>query len=313
MVQVNCAIIISMLKALIKTMRPRQWPKNAFVLAAVVFDRQLSLSNSVPLIRSLIGVLLFCLLSSSVYIINDLMDIEADRNHPKKRLRPIPSGKLPIRVAIGAAVFLVLFTLSMAYLLSPTFFLVTLAYFIVNLAYSLWLKHVPLVDVMIIALGFVLRVGAGVTIIDVQRFSPWLYVVMTLGALYIGFGKRRAELTLLNSDANAHRRVLDGYNLPLLDQLITIVSSSTILTYSLYTFSAPNLPNNHAMMLTIPFVLYGVFRYLYLIQVKKEGGEPEEMLLTDRPLQVTIFLWGLSILILFYILPHYIPTMLPEG
>lgn len=302
-----------MLKALIKTMRPRQWPKNAFVLAAVVFDRQLSLSNSVPLIRSLIGVLLFCLLSSSVYIINDLMDIEADRNHPKKRLRPIPSGKLPIRVAIGAAVFLVLFTLSMAYLLSPTFFLVTLAYFIVNLAYSLWLKHVPLVDVMIIALGFVLRVGAGVTIIDVQRFSPWLYVVMTLGALYIGFGKRRAELTLLNSDANAHRRVLDGYNLPLLDQLITIVSSSTILTYSLYTFSAPNLPNNHAMMLTIPFVLYGVFRYLYLIQVKKEGGEPEEMLLTDRPLQVTIFLWGLSILILFYILPHYIPTMLPEG
>lgn len=302
-----------MLKALIKTMRPRQWPKNAFVLAAIVFDRQLSLSNSVPLIRSLIGVLLFCLLSSSVYIINDLMDIEADRNHPKKRLRPIPSGKLPIRVAIGAAVFLVLFTLSMAYLLSPTFFLVTLAYFIVNLAYSLWLKHVPLVDVMIIALGFVLRVGAGVTIIDVQRFSPWLYVVMTLGALYIGFGKRRAELTLLNSDANAHRRVLDGYNLPLLDQLITIVSSSTILTYSLYTFSAPNLPNNHAMMLTIPFVLYGVFRYLYLIQVKKEGGEPEEMLLTDRPLQVTIFLWGLSILILFYILPHYIPTMLPEG
>jgi 4-hydroxybenzoate polyprenyltransferase len=302
-----------MLKALIKTMRPRQWPKNAFVLAAVVFDRQLSLSNLEPMIRSLIGVLLFCLLSSSVYIINDLMDIESDRRHPKKRHRPIASGKLPVKAAIAFAVFLVLFTLIMAYLLSPGFFTIAAVYFVVNMAYSLWLKHVALVDVLIIALGFVLRVGAGVTIIDVERFSPWLYVVMTLGALYIGFGKRRAELALLTDDANAHRRVLAGYNLPLLDQLITIVSSSTILTYSLYTFSAPNLPQNHSMMLTIPFVLYGVFRYLYLIHVKKEGGEPEEMLLTDRPLQVTIFLWGLSILVLFYILPHYIPNMLPEG
>ena len=302
-----------MLKALIKTMRPRQWPKNAFVLAAVVFDRQLSLSNPQPLIRSFLGVLLFCLLSSSVYIINDLMDIEADRNHPKKRNRPIASDKLPVPVAIGYATFLLLFTFSMAYLLSPAFFLVGVTYFVINLAYSLWLKHVPLVDVLLIALFFVLRVGAGVTLIQVERFSPWLYVVMTLGALYIGFGKRRAELTLLSGEANAHRRVLDGYNLPLLDQLITIVSSSTILTYSLYTFSAPNLPKNHAMMMTIPFVLYGVFRYLYLIQIKKEGGEPEEMLLTDRPLQITIFLWGLSILILFYILPHYIPNMLPES
>jgi len=301
-----------MLKALIKTMRPRQWPKNAFVLAAVVFDRQLSLSNPEPLIRSLLGVLLFTLLSSSVYIINDLMDIEADRVHPKKRNRPIASGKLPVPVAIGFAVFLVLFALSMAYLLSPDFLLILLTYFVFNLAYSLWLKHVALIDVLIIAVGFVLRVGGGVTIIDVERFSPWLYVVMTLGALYIGFGKRRAELTLLEKEANAHRRVLDGYNLPLLDQLITIVSSSTILTYSLYTFSAPNLPENHAMMLTIPFVLYGVFRYLYLIHVKHEGGEPEEMLLTDRPLQITIFLWGLSIMVIFYLLPHYIPTMLPE-
>lgn len=300
-----------MLKALIQTMRPRQWPKNAFVLAAVVFDRQLSLTNPEPLLRSLVGVILFCLLSSSVYIINDLVDIESDRNHPKKRLRPIPSGRLPIPTAIGFAVFLVLTTLLMAYLLSPSFFLVSAVYFVVNLAYSLWLKHVVLVDVLLIALGFVLRVGAGVTIIDVERFSPWLYVVMTLGALYIGFGKRRAELTLLTNEANTHRRVLDGYNLPLLDQLITIVSSSTILTYSLYTFSAPNLPKNHAMMLTIPFVLYGVFRYLYLIHVREEGGEPEEMLLTDRPLQIAIVLWGLSILVLFYILPHYYPEMLP--
>jgi len=289
-----------MLKALLKTMRLRQWTKNAFVLAAVVFDRQLSISNPTPLLRSLAAVLLFCLISSSVYIINDLLDIQADRQHPVKRNRPIASGKLPIPVAIVAAVVFVITSLTLAYLLAPALALIILLYFVMNLAYSKWLKHIPMLDVLIIAAGFVLRVGAGVVVISVERFSPWLYVVMTLGALYIGFGKRRAELTLLNDKANAHRRVLEGYNLPLLDHLITIVSSSTILTYSLYTFSAPNLPDNHAMMLTIPFVLYGVFRYMYLIHVAGKGGEPEELLLTDRPLQIDIVLWIASVLVIFY-------------
>ncbi len=302
-----------MLKALIKTMRPRQWTKNAFVLAAVVFDRQVSLSDPIPLIRSLIGFALFCLLSSAIYIINDLADIEADRTHPVKRNRPIASGKLPVPIAVAASVALLLFTFALGYLLSPGFFLVALSYFLINLAYSNLLKHLPLIDVLIIALGFVLRVAAGVTIIHIQRFSPWLYVVTTLFALYIGFGKRRAELTLLANGANAHRKVLDGYNLPLLDQLITIVSSSTIVAYSLYTFSAPNLPTNHIMMLTIPFVLYGVFRYLYLIHVKQEGGAPEELLLSDRPLQITILLWGMAIFVIFYVLPHYYPHLLPIG
>ena len=290
-----------MLTALIKTMRPRQWTKNAFVFAAVVFDRQLSLHNPLPLFHSLIGFILFCLLSSSVYIFNDLIDVEADRKHPLKSKRPIASGRLPVSVALVTLGVLLAVTFPVAYLLSPNFLIISIAYFLVNVAYTLWLKHIPLIDVLIIALGFVLRVGAGVTLIQVQRFSPWLYVVTTLLALYIGFGKRRAELTLLNEDAQSHRRVLDGYNLPLLDQLITIVSSSTILTYSLYTFSAPNLPANHAMMLTIPFVLYGIFRYLYLIQIKHEGGAPEEILLADRPLQVTVLLWGLSILTIFYV------------
>lgn len=294
-------MIGSMVKALLKSMRPRQWPKNAVVLAAVVFDKQLSLQNPFPLIHSLAGMLLFCLLSSSIYIINDLVDIEVDRAHPVKRNRPIASGKLPIPFAIGAAVAMLLVTFPAAYMLSTGFFIITVIYFLENIAYSNWLKHIPLIDVLIIALGFVLRVGGGVLIIDVERFSPWLYVVVTLGALYIGFGKRRAELALLAENAHSHRRVLNGYNLPLLDQLITIVSSSTILTYCLYTFSAPNLPNNHIMMLTIPFVLYGVFRYLYLIQVMKAGGAPEELLMVDRPLQVTILLWGLSIILIFYI------------
>jgi 4-hydroxybenzoate polyprenyltransferase len=288
-----------MWKALIKTMRIRQWPKNGFILAALIFDRQLT--HPIALARTLAGFILFCMLSSAVYIINDILDIQSDRQHPIKRNRPIASGRLPIPAAITAAVVMVSVTLVLAYFLSTSFLIISVSYFLINLAYSLWLKHVPLIDVLIIAAGFVLRVAAGVSLIVVERFSPWLYVVTTLFALYIGFGKRRAELNLLENDAASARRVLDGYNIPLLDQLITIVSSTTIITYSLYTFSAPNLPGNHSMMLTIPFVLYGVFRYLYLIQIKHEGGAPEELLLNDRPLQITILLFGLTVLAVLYL------------
>jgi 4-hydroxybenzoate polyprenyltransferase len=290
-----------MLTALFKTMRPRQWTKNAFVLAALVFDRQLG--SPIAVSRTLAGLFLFCLLSSSVYIINDIFDEEADRCHPKKKNRPIASGKLPIPVAAAAAGVIILFTLTLAYFLSLGFAVICLIYLVTNIAYSNWLKHVPLVDVLLLASGFVLRVGAGVTLITVERFSPWLYVVTTLFALYLGFGKRRAEIILLAEDASSHRRVLEGYNLPLLDQLITIVSATTIITYSLYTFSAPNLPANHFMMLTIPFVLYGIFRYLYLIQIKKEGGTPEDLLLQDRPLQVTIVLWAGMVFAVLYLIP----------
>lgn len=282
-------------------MRPRQWTKNFVILAAVIFDRQLSISQPIPLIRSLAGVLLFCLLSSTVYILNDLMDIEADRAHPIKKNRPLASGRLPVPVAITAAVLFLAFTFPVAYLLSPGFAGICLGYFVLNLAYSKWLKHVPILDVLILATGFVLRVAAGVALIVVARFSPWLYVVTTLLALYLGFGKRRAELALLAEKANVHRKVLDGYTIPLLDQYINIVSSTTIIAYSLYTFTAPNLPANHMMMLTIPFALYGIFRYLYLIEIKNSGGAPEELLLTDRPLQITILLWGLSVFLIFYV------------
>lgn len=288
-----------MLRALLRTMRPKQWTKNAFVLAAVVFDRQLLNQNAI--LRSLLGFFLFCLLSSSVYIFNDIFDVEADRIHPQKRTRPIASGQLPIPIAVGAGFGITLVTLTGSFILSTSFGWIALAYFLINLAYSNWLKHIPLIDVLIIAAGFVLRVAAGVMLIVVERFSPWLYVVTTLFALYIGFGKRRAELALLTSNANNHRRVLEGYTIPFLDQLITIVSGTTIVGYSLYTFSAPNLPQNHTMMLTIPFVLYGIFRYLYLIQIKQAGGAPEELLMADRPLQITILLWALSILLIFYL------------
>jgi 4-hydroxybenzoate polyprenyltransferase len=290
-----------MLLAFIKAMRPRQWTKNLFILAALVFDRQLA--NPTALMRSLAGVLLFSLLTGCVYIFNDILDVEADRTHPKKCKRPIACGELSIPAAIVGAIVVLLITFPLAFWLSPAFGLIALVYFLVNLAYSKWLKHVPIVDVFVIAAGFVLRVAGGVFLLIVERFSPWLYVVTTLGALYIGFGKRRAELTLLTDNANAHRPVLDGYTIPFLDQLIMIVSSTTIIAYSLYTFSAPNLPTNHTMMLTIPFVLYGIFRYLYLVLVKGEGGAPEDLLMSDRPFQATILLWGISVLIVFYAFP----------
>ncbi len=288
-----------MFKALIKTMRLRQWSKNIFLFAALVFDKQLI--DAQAFLRTLAGFILFCFISSSVYIFNDLADAEADRQHPDKKSRPIASGTLPARTAWLAGLVLVIVSLTLSYSLSSQFAGVLALYFLLNLAYSKWLKHVPILDVLVLAAGFVLRVHAGVTLIEVERFSPWLYVVMTLLSLFLGFGKRRAELVLLTDNAGAHREVFKGYSIPLLDQYILIVSGTTIVAYSLYTFSAPNVPANHSMMLTIPFVVYTIFRYLYLIQVEHAGGAPEDILLTDRPFQLALLLWGLTVLLVFYI------------
>jgi 4-hydroxybenzoate polyprenyltransferase len=285
-----------MVKALFKTMRPRQWTKNAFLFAALVFDGKLFHLND--FLHTLAGFGLFCLISSAVYIFNDLLDVESDRQHPIKKNRPIASGRLPVAVAVAAGTVLVLFTLAAAALLAWEFALTLLVYFALMLAYSKWLKHVLILDVLVLAAGFVLRVHAGTTLIVVERFSPWLYVLMTLLALYLGFGKRRAELAMLAQDASSHRPVYDGYTIPLLDQFITIVSGTTIVAYALYTFFRPAAPES--LMLTIPFVVYAIFRYLYLVQVRQIGGEPEEILLSDRPLQISILLWGLAILTVFY-------------
>jgi 4-hydroxybenzoate polyprenyltransferase len=288
-----------MLKALIKAMRPRQWIKNGFVFFALIFDQQLFILE--PFLRTLAGFFLFCLISSAVYLFNDIADVEADRNHPEKKFRPIASGQLPINAAWSAALLLTVVAVPLGYLLSPAFAVILVTYLVINLLYSRWLKHVPILDVMLIALGFVLRVAAGVTLITVERFSPWLYMITILFSLYIGLGKRRAEMNLLAQGATSHRKVLDGYTIPLLDQYITIVSGTTIVAYSLYTFSAPNLPENHTMMLTIPFVLYGIFRYLQLIQIGHAAGSPDEVALKDRPLQITMVLWVLAVIAVFYV------------
>lgn len=288
-----------MLKALLKTMRPKQWAKSVFLLAALVFDRKLT--NLEAILHTLAGVAIFSLIVSVVYIINDIADVESDRKHPTKRNRPIAAGKLPISTAWGVAAAILLVSFPLAYLLSPAFAAITAIYFIGNLIYSKWVKHIPLLDIIVLASFYVLRVAAGVTLIDVQRFSPWIYLFTIFLALLMGTGKRRAELAELAGGPNAQRKVLDGYTINFLDQLISLASGTTIITYSLYTFSAPNLPDNHAMMLTIPFIIYSILRYQYLLQVKETGGAPEDVVLADRPLQVSILLWGLAVLVVFYI------------
>ena len=280
-----------MLKQLLRTMRPKQWAKNIFIFTALVFDKKLFVP---PLIlRTLAAFVLFCLLSSSVYLINDLVDIERDRQHPTKRNRPLPSGKLKPSVAIVAAILFMTIAISLGFVLEPRFGTVEVIYLATMIAYSFWLKNIVILDVLTIAAGFVLRVMAGTFVFQVERFSPWLYVCTTSLALFIAVGKRRHEIVLLAEEANNHRAILDEYNLQMLDNVLNIATSTTVVAYSLYTFSAPNLPPNDMMMLTIPFVLYGLLRWMYLIHVKGKGGAPEEIALGDKPLIISICLWAL--------------------
>jgi len=288
-----------MLINLLKTMRPKQWPKNVFIFTALVFVEKLF--TPLPLLRTIAAFALFCLLSSAVYLINDVVDIEKDRQHPSKRLRPLPSGQLRPSVAIAAGVLIPLVALPLSFLLDFYFGLVALAYLLTMTVYSFVFKNIVILDVLTVAAGFVLRAVAGAVVISVP-ISPWLYVCTTLLALFIGISRRRHELILLAENANEHRASLNEYNLPLLDQMIAVVTSATIIAYSLYTFSAPNLPKNHAMMLTIPFVIYGLFRYLYLIHVRGEGGTPEEIFLSDLPMIIALGLWALAVIAILYFL-----------
>lgn len=281
-------------------MRPKQWFKNVFVFAPLIFDEKLFQPRY--LLPTVAGFVLLCLTSGTVYIINDLADIEKDRHHPKKRNRPLAAGELSIGTARGAAVLILLVALPLGFLLDVWLGGILTAYLFLQIGYSFWLKNFVIIDVMIVASGFLLRVAAGVPLVEAERFSPWLYVCMMLLALLIGFGKRRHEMVLLKDGAAGHRQALEHYNLPLLDHILSIVTASTLVAYALYTFSAPNLPRNHTMMLTIPFVLYGIFRYLYLIHVKELGGAPEEVVLSDRALQASILLWGASVVVVMYVL-----------
>lgn len=283
---------------LLRAMRPKQWTKNVFIFAGVFFDGKVF---ALPhLLRSILGFILFCCITSAVYLINDLADIEKDRLHPIKRHRPLASGALPPVVAQVAAAVLLAVSLPGSFVLRPSFGVVALLYAVVMVLYSFVLKNVVIIDVMTVAAGFVLRVFAGTTVVQVSRFSPWLYVCTTLLALFIAINKRRHELLLLAENANGHRSSLQEYTVAFLDNMTSLVTSTTLAAYSFYTFSAPNLPANHTMMLTIPFVIYGLFRYLYLIYTKNLGGAPEEIFIHDRPLLLACLLWGLTAGLVIY-------------
>lgn len=289
-----------MFSALFQTMRPRQWTKNLFVFVALFFDRQLNDFDSVA--KTLLAFALMCLMSSAVYLMNDLADIESDKQHPIKKFRPLPAGQLSPTVARVASLIFAVGTLIVAFFLEVNFAFILLAYLLVQIGYTFWLKHVVLFDIMIVAAGFVLRIAAGVAVIDVQRFSPWLYLFGGFLALFLILGKRRHELVLLGNNAGNHRAILKEYNLELIDKLLGTVTTSAIISYSLYTFLAEGLPDNNFMMLSIPFPLFGIFRYLYLIHVRKEGGTPEEIFLRDRALQVTMVIYAAVVFVALYIL-----------
>ena len=297
---IDARTVASHLRYVFRSLRPRQWTKNLIVFMAFVFsiDQEWQASDPsswLPLLGwTTLTFVLFCMISSADYLINDLADRESDRLHPTKRNRPIAAGLLSERAALIWAGALGALALGGGFALAVPLTwqvgAVLAAYAALMVSYTFVLKHIVLMDMMAIAGGFVLRAMAGAFAIDVP-VSPWLYIVTALGALFLVIHKRRAELTLLEDGAANHRPILEEYSSSMLDQMASLVTASTLISYGLYTFTAENLPDNNAMMLTIPFVLYGLLRYLYLVHQRNEGGSPEEVLLRDWPLIIDIALW----------------------
>lgn len=290
------AIRPGFLIAFVLSTRPKQWTKNLLVFMAFFFtidqgwDFAEIETGARFFAKSAIAFVLFSALSGAVYLVNDIIDVERDRQHPKKRFRPIASGKLPFWGAqVGAAV-LVIPSLAVAYALEPLYGLVAVLYLVTMLLYSFMLKNIVLLDVFSISAGFILRAVAGAAVLQVP-ISPWLYICTGLGALFIALSKRRSELALAGEDASKQRDILNSYTVPLLDQFIGVVAPATVVAYALYTVTSENLPDNHAMLLTVPFVVYGLFRYMFLVHRKGLGEAPEDVLLTDAPLIVSIVLW----------------------
>jgi len=275
---------------LLRAMRPKQWAKNAFLLPALFFDGRFF--DPPSLLRVLAALALFCGISSAIYLINDLVDMERDRQHPDKRHRPLASGALSPTAAIIAALLLLGLCLPATFVLETSLGLTAALYVAMMIAYDYWLKHIVIIDMMTISAGFVLRVHAGAVVAHVSRFSPWLYVCATLLALFIAVNKRRHELILLAENANNHRAILDQYSIEFLDDVTSLVTAAALVSYSFYTFSTPVAAGTHRMMLTIPFVFYALLRYLYLVRSKQTGGAPEDIVLGDGPLIVAILLWA---------------------
>ncbi|MBZ5565763.1 MAG: decaprenyl-phosphate phosphoribosyltransferase [Acidobacteriia bacterium] len=286
--------------AWVEGLRPQQWVKNGFVFAALIFSQHLTNWNSNFRVALAAGA--FCLISSAAYLLNDILDAEEDRNHPAKRLRPVASGRLGVKLAAITSAVLALGALATAWALDRRFLLTIALYAGVNLAYSWFLKRIMLLDVFVIAAGFVFRVIGGAVVIHVV-VSSWLIVCTTLLALFLALSKRRHELVLLKSGASNHRSTLANYSPYFLDQLIAIVTASTVMSYALYTLSADvqaKFPGKR-LELTIPFVLFGIFRYLYLVHQNEEGGNPTRLVLTDPVLISVVLIWAASVIFIIYL------------
>jgi 4-hydroxybenzoate polyprenyltransferase len=285
--------------SLLLSLRPEQWTKNLFVLGPLMFGQRLFDSASV--LKALAAFAIFCALSGVVYLINDVADRDADRRHPIKKRRPIASGALSVRAALTAAAVLTAIAVPSAFLVRPAFGSLAVGYLALLAAYSGPLKHAVIIDVLTIAIGFVLRAAAGALAIGVA-VSHWLYVLIMLLALFLALSKRRHEIVLLADGATGHRRILEEYSPYLLDQMIAVVTASTIVAYAFYTISPETVAKfgTDLLGLTLPFPLYGIFRYLYLVHKKEGGGSPSDMLLTDRPLLICVGLWAAVVALIIY-------------
>lgn len=285
---------------LVRALRIYQWTKNLLVIAALIFARQLGEPEQV--LRSLGAFIAFCLAASATYLFNDLIDIEKDRAHPEKRLRPLPSGQMRPQTAVILALVLLAGGMGLAWVVRPAFLLALLVYLALTLSYSLFLKHYIIIDVLAIALGFVTRALAGAIALNVV-FSNWLVVCTLFLAMFLGLNKRRHEITLLEEDALNHRRVLHQYSVHYLDQLILIMAGGALITYTIYTCSPEVVDRlgTDKLYLTIPFVVYGLFRYLYLVHQRAEGGDPGSTLIKDMPLAINVALWGSACAAILYL------------
>ncbi len=292
-----------MFKNLILAMRPKQWTKNLLLFAGIIFTGKL-LDSSI-ILKAFEGFVIFCLLSGSVYLINDIKDINSDRNHPRKKKRPIASGALSVPTALSASIIFSIISITASFIINFWFGVCSVIYFLMITAYSLFLKHVVIIDIMLLALGFVIRALAGILVIQTPdmniKITPWFIICTMFLALFIGICKRRHEIMLLNDGAPSTRPVLDDYSAALLDQMVAVTTSATVISYALWT-SLSEISGRHQGILvyTLPFVIYGIFRYLYITYKKEEGGAPEEVLLKDKLMLGNILLWLISVVLILY-------------
>ncbi|WP_026080970.1 decaprenyl-phosphate phosphoribosyltransferase [Paenibacillus sp. PAMC 26794] len=285
----------STVSGLIRLLRPKQWTKNLLLFAALLFSFEEIRTETI--LATLLGFILFSLVAGCVYILNDFVDRDRDRQHPVKKYRPMASGQVNPSHALLFGIILLILSVGTAFMMNPLFGVLCIVYFLLNVSYSFVLKHLVILDMMTIAAGFVLRAIAGGVLIHVP-FTPWFLICTMLLSLFLAIGKRRNELTLLEGNTGSHRKVLDNYSITLLDQFNTIVTTATIISYSLFTFTSDRTIH---LMWTIPLVIYGMFRYLYLIHMKNQGGSPDRVLFEDKPILITVTLYVISVITIFAI------------